>query len=1131
MSARRTAGAAWQRISADSILARPPSTGVSGDVGAGRELRLDIGWDRFEQLLVSVAQGIIGLDQMRFRRYGVGGQKQHGIDLAGRHPDTGDYTVVQCKDYRRFTVTNLRAAVRTFTSGKRPFGARHLIVAVSTSAATTQLEDELATLQDVHNDLTIELWGAEQINDELRSHPEIVGRFWTRETADTFCTGAPLPGVAAPPVNLVRLADQILVGPIRMDGLEDDLAAADVLRGADPAAAAAAYQRIADTLAAEGFRGHSHVVQRKQLDALDETDDHLAVAALIAELAAVALYEADSRQAQALSRRLAKLDPQSGMSALEALIDESARANRARRMDQETLIGVRRHGELIEAAVDATVHPLPATSKLRTALRRALADSAPPDYQPLLVLLLAEMTHAEAILAPSRAIVTDWAESTDSGTDVAATSLDELDDLITAAIEQLAQASPSDQGREASLRLRLVRGYYNTDERRTLLTAARQRRLPEKSAALILAAHARREALDGSAEEAIEHWRQAVASAIHGGHTDDAGGWLYAIQAVKARYGPWTVGGDDYHSLAQALPTASSGRLIRRVRDPEADARRAALANNPREAIVAARRWLADSIVVGDWVDENTATELLGDLYADNTELARAACCYQRAGAIEKLRALIDTAGDRLLPMVSPVGSGPWWQQKAALVQISAQQDLLDDDTVVLLVKALLELVGRGRNGELTDDPGDSLTVQATKTLCVLAGRGDAVDAKGLLDILADDVPRSANHYRYHDSEHVRACISILVHHPEMAWHALKRVFDLAEAGTDAALDVLHQPRVIDALATPAANQASPDSPSATVLTGRQRSILRKRLRTMAAAGRYDAGLAIASLGEADDSVTERATRARDRLLKRPEPEGYSIEHGTRLVSDSYLVSFLELADQQACLYKVMAIAEDRRASASNRQDALKAAANLVIDQDDRLKTEVHLRSRTYVTGEQDGSFLDAETSNPHPLSALRVDLGPTSLRADGMRLAFNSSTTDDHRDWLRHHAIDLLGSPDTGTVRRAAHVLSWLGATGVGDLDAAILAGHPLSTMRELAAVVAAAAPTRWASTLRALARDDASSVRLVLAQQLRNATDNAHPGSGADTDGRAVLAEVLDRLRADTRHSVRRAAVGLDS
>ncbi|MFE7512669.1 hypothetical protein ACFU8I_15845 [Streptomyces sp. NPDC057540] len=111
------------------------------------------------------------------------------IDLAGRDAE-GRFVVVQCKDYREFTAGDLRKAVETFTSGRRPFNADHLIVATSAPTERTQLADELATLQREHEDLELDLWGAEQINDLLRYQADVVARFWTRETAEVFCTGA-----------------------------------------------------------------------------------------------------------------------------------------------------------------------------------------------------------------------------------------------------------------------------------------------------------------------------------------------------------------------------------------------------------------------------------------------------------------------------------------------------------------------------------------------------------------------------------------------------------------------------------------------------------------------------------------------------------------------------------------------------------------------------------------------------------------------------------------------------------------------------------------------------------------------------------------------------------------------------
>lgn len=743
----------WKAVAADPRLSKPPAPEVPGNVPPGDDLRLEIGWDRFEQLMVSVAQGILGLSQVQFRRYGTSGQAQHGIDLAGRGAD-GAYTVVQCKEYDIFTPGDLRSAVATFAEGKRPFGARHFIVAVSTPTRETKVEEEFGALQNQHLDLTLELWGAEQINDVLRTRADIVSRFWTRETAETFCTGAPLPGVAAALPNWVRVADQILLSPLGVDGLDEQLAAADALRAdGDPAAAAEKYQQLADTLAGDGFTGHAQLLRRRQLDALAQAGQLEAVAALTASLAATALHDGDVDQARqfqfALSQHvrnhLLKCEPNDHDPSTDPAVS-----------DPEMDPAVKQHVELVDAALSAAGHPLGDTSALAKKLRHPPGAVGPPPYQPLLVLLLAELTVAAATIGPAeRPVVPRGPDGNEPAASPAVSHLAELDDLLTSALHQLGTSSAvRDTDKSVAIRLRLLRAHYDLEERTNLLREARQLRLSRSHAALVVAAQARRDALNEAPDEAVEHWRQAVAHAIHEGRTDDAAGWLYAIRGVNIRYGPWTDQLDEEHLLAQALPKTGTGSLIRRARNPQTDALKAALAAKPAIAIRAARRWLADSIVTGDWVDENAAAELLGDLYARNSELERAAACYQWTGRTKKLTELAAAAGDLRLPP-TPVGSGPWWQQSSSLALIAAQSDLLDDETAGTVMTTLLQTVAQGRAGRLVDSPTHSLTLEATRTACALAGRGTSGDAQALLDLLAGDVARDENHYHYHDEQHV----------------------------------------------------------------------------------------------------------------------------------------------------------------------------------------------------------------------------------------------------------------------------------------------------------------------------------------------------------------------------------------
>lgn len=198
----------------------------------------------------------------------------------------------------------------------------------------------------------------------------------------------------------------------------------------------------------------------------------------------------------------------------------------------------------------------------------------------------------------------------------------------------------------------------------------------------------------------------------------------------------------------------------------------------------------------------------------------------------------------------------------------------------------------------------------------------------------------------------------------------------------------------------------------------------------------------------------------------------------------------------------------------------------------DDVKANVHHRSRPFVEGHQDGSFLDAATTNPHPLSTMRVDLGTASLRAAGLNLAHCSAVTRADRLWVRQRAVDMLASSDERLVRQAAVTLSRLGEDVVGDLDAALLSTHPLPVVRQLAAVVAGTAAVPYSRTLQNLASDPDRSVRRLLAERLHEALQ-AEPPAGGDrqhhhTDAQATIVAVLDTLQHDRCHTVRRAATG---
>lgn len=1088
----------WLDVFGDSRLSGPPTQGGPGNVPPGGDLDLNIGWDRFEHLLVFVAQAVLGLAAVKFRRYGKAGQAQQGIDLSGRRAD-GTYVVVQCKDYQQFTAASLKAAMKKFVEGERPFGATQLIIAVSCKASSTQLEDELAAQQDANPDLSIKLWGAEQINDVLRERNDIVARFWTRETADTFCTAAPTGGVAAPAPNWLHLSDMILLEPTGVAETVDLINQADGLVVRDPSSAADILGKVAQSVTEEGFAGHAQGIRRRQFDLLSKSGRHADVIELAAQLAVASLHQGHENTGHSYTERI-----EQAVKAMEqAVEDGSAPANEA----TAALVSVAHaHIALLNAAKVATEHPTGDKGALARQLR-ALPAKSRPAYFPALVLLLAELEGGDRIFSlPSAAAAEPHA--------INPGAVEYLDDLITAALKHPGVSATNPYDPLLAFRLRLVQTRHNLGLRTKLVNDARMLKLTRPEAALTLASEARRNADEGSPDDAMMNWRRAIQEAIHEGNTEDAAGWLYSVRGVRIRYREFDPNLNNEHYLAQGLPRTGSGSALTRSIDHETRAYREATNGNGTSAINAARRWLADSITLSDWTDEHEAVELLGDLLARNTELERAALCYQWAADVKKLEQLAKAAGDHPLPTRS-IEHGPWWTRRAAIRLLALQEDLLDDDTAARYLRELTKTIGLGRKGELTDPIG-SLLLEALNTACTLAGRGSGADAIALLNDLAPDVPREQNRYHFHDKQHVDACLRISDQHPHLTDTALGRVFDLADVGCDDALRALNRRAVLKHLEEP--------SDMSTIVEGLapdQRDRYRKRIAALDEAGHQPATIAACSLGIKTSRTTERVRIAAERLRNRPAPDPNTFSIGDQMVPDSYLVSVLAPEEAPDCLARLMQAAEDRGEAAANRTSALIAVRNLVRSVSETTRDEVFERAKAFVLGDQDGSHFDDFVTNPHPLSTMQVNLGPSTLRGEGLILAAAAAADRESRNWVAQQAVSAMRDDGASIAKEAARALQILGTDIDSAPDPGLLAAYPEPTVKMLGTIYAAADPVKYEYALETAVNDPDFRVRMAVAEIIGQTHTRDDSATASEARKR-----VLGRLLADPRHSVRSAA-----
>ncbi len=196
------------------------------------------------------------------------------------------------------------------------------------------------------------------------------------------------------------------------------------------------------------------------------------------------------------------------------------------------------------------------------------------------------------------------------------------------------------------MRLRLVRAEYDDAERIAFRKLARYHQVPCFHAVLIIAREARRCALEGRAESAVECWRDAVHESINAGLPEDAADWLYAVRAVNVQYGPLTTDIDDEHRLAQALrPPAAAGFLAGSVLRGSRPCRLWSQASLSKPLCPPG---LTGTVVTGNWASESESLTFHGDLYRDSGELDLAAQHFQRAGRAEKLEK-IATKGDHIL--------------------------------------------------------------------------------------------------------------------------------------------------------------------------------------------------------------------------------------------------------------------------------------------------------------------------------------------------------------------------------------------------------------------------------------------------------------------------------------------------
>ncbi|MET8012899.1 restriction endonuclease [Streptomyces sp. NPDC005271] len=203
-----------------TLLAAPSATTRPLTVSAPHLLNTaDLEWESVAHLVAWLARRVEGWEETWL--YGERGQNQHGIDVVGV---TGrDAAVFQAKRLKEFTRRDLEQAVDRYARGKRPFGARRLVVVTTHDANRTEISERLFELQGAYPDLQIELWNRKRLSDLLQPHPDIVTAFFGAATTQLFCPAPAAPVLSPADANEGPNAQALLRGPVAHLGLHQDV--------------------------------------------------------------------------------------------------------------------------------------------------------------------------------------------------------------------------------------------------------------------------------------------------------------------------------------------------------------------------------------------------------------------------------------------------------------------------------------------------------------------------------------------------------------------------------------------------------------------------------------------------------------------------------------------------------------------------------------------------------------------------------------------------------------------------------------------------------------------------------------------------------------------------------------------
>lgn len=726
----------WERVKIDGALLRPPEALVSAPALPSLDLLpfTALGWERFEKLQLRMMLDVLGLRDPR--QYGDPGQDQQAIDIIATAAD-GAGVALQSKDYKSFTVGDLKAAVARFLETDRPFPVDELIIGVSSLVRRREIIAELRRLQGELAPTRLELWDAQRLADLLRSHPDIVAQFFTRETAAQFCGEFEVSVPRIPSADARIISEAVTMAPEEVTGAQALLDEAKT--EADPTVAISLIEKAQEKLREAGFDAYASRHDPGRAELLVQVGrEHEAARQILDEV-----WEALDR----------------GRTGNAQITFERLRAITKLLPNPDTLSEYKMVGRI---AFEVYMHPLGALPEPSSLQAGSESDTAR-------LLLMA----GETALAMSDS---DWLRS------------------ASAQMSGLA----ANRAIPAALRVRLRLLVAEADDDWTsLLDEARRRRLSSTLTPLIAARYARYSALRQDVRTADDHWEQAASLACLARQWDAAGTWLLSKRAHLSNWNP--LAGNDNVALEIALgeqpyPEPSVIPLASRAYE---EAHEQIRQDKTRSAAIAAQRALRDAVASGDWAGERKARDVLATVMQAAGELERAAVNLARAGESKKIEAIGKAHPNQFIDIVGELDAKTYWNVGSAYRLLSAQADVVPDDRVDDIVAHIISDIHTADAGELVDVQffASSRFNNAMRALAAFGLRLREADADAALTFFESQPPLDQHRSRYHDEDEAVAVARIARAHLSLAPRAIAHLVPLlarnSQTRKNAALEAL----------------------------------------------------------------------------------------------------------------------------------------------------------------------------------------------------------------------------------------------------------------------------------------------------------------------------------------------------